>query len=116
MSNNQRQQLNFISEFATDIAHVPGSKNVVADALTRQYDDKRASAVVHSVVHSLTDINLSELAAEQQPPGKESGSSHVLEYENFPGVDRPVVCDTSQGRPRVLVPVGQTEINLQCDS
>ena len=40
VSNRQRQQLAVISEFATDIAHVPGLENVVADALTRQYDEK----------------------------------------------------------------------------
>ena len=34
VSNRQRQQLAFISEFATDIVHVPGADNVVADAFT----------------------------------------------------------------------------------
>ena len=36
VSNRQRQQLAFISEFGTDIAHVPGLENAVADVLTRQ--------------------------------------------------------------------------------
>ena len=34
VSNRQRHQLAYISEFATDVAHVPGFENVVADALT----------------------------------------------------------------------------------
>ena len=34
VSNRQRQQLAFISEFVTDISHVPGAENVVADSLT----------------------------------------------------------------------------------
>ena len=38
--SRQRQQLAFISEFATDIAHIPGLDNVVADAFSQQYDDK----------------------------------------------------------------------------
>ena len=104
VSNRQRQQLAFISEFATDITHVPGLLNVVADALTRQYDDERASAVVHSIVHSLLDVDLAELAAEQQPLVNEPPSSLVLKEIRFPGVDHPVVCDTSRGTPLVLVP------------
>ena len=49
VSNRQRQQLSFISEFATDIAHVPGLENAVADALSFQYDDVRAAAQVHAI-------------------------------------------------------------------
>ena len=54
VSNRQRHQLAFISEFATEIAHVPGLKNVVADALTRQYDDEKESAIVHSMAQVLS--------------------------------------------------------------
>ena len=104
VSNRQRQQLAFISEFATDISHVPGVENVVADALTRQYDDEGPAALVHSVVHTLLDVDLSALATHQLPLEEEPSSLLQLKYVNFPGVDRPLVCDTSLGRPRVLVP------------
>ena len=68
VSNRQRHQLAFISEFGTDIAHVPGLENVVADALTRQYDDGEASAVVHSVaVRSIANEGrLASLTKPQQ--------------------------------------------------
>ena len=46
VSNRQRQQLAFISEFVTDIAHVLGLENIVANALFRQYDDEAQPAVV----------------------------------------------------------------------
>ena len=105
VSNRQRQQLAVISEFVTDIAHVPGLQNVVADALTRQFDDQEVTARVHTVAHALTDINLGDLAADQPPLSGEARTSLVLEQVQFPGVDRPLVCDTSLGRPRVLVPV-----------
>ena len=36
VSDRQRQQLAFISEFVTTIEHIPGVENVVADALSRQ--------------------------------------------------------------------------------
>ena len=105
VSNRQRQQIAFISEFATDISHVPGLENVVADALTRQYDDEEHSAaIVHSVAHTLVDVNLSDLASEQSPLSEEPASSLSLEQVKFPGLERPVVCDTSTGSLRVLVP------------
>ena len=105
VSNRQRQQLAVISEFTTDIAHVPGMENVVADALTRQYDDGEAAAIVHSVSHMLTGVDLGKLVQDQLPLDSEPHSSLVLELVKFPGVDRPLVCDTSLGRPRVLVPL-----------
>ena len=102
VSNRQRHQLAFISEFATDVAHVPGLENVVADALTRQYDDE--AAIVNAVTHTLSDVSLADLAGDQRPIHEEPASSLRLELVRFPGVDASVVCDTSLGRPRVLVP------------
>ena len=104
MSNRQRHQLAFISEFTTDIAHVPGLSNVVPDALTRQFDDEKDSATVHAIAHALSDIDLSALAQAQRPIADQTASSLQLEAVRFPGVNRPVTCDTSLGRPRVLAP------------
>ena len=100
VSNRQRHHLAFISEFATNVAHVPGLENVVADALTRQYDDEKEAATVHAVSHTLSDISL----GLQRPIDEEPVSSLRLESVRFPGVDSTVVCDTSLGRPRMLVP------------
>ena len=104
VSNRQRHQLAFISEFVTDVAHVPGFENVVADVLTRQYDDEKASALVHAVTHTLSDVSLADLASLQRPINEEPTSSLRLEAVRFPRIDSSVVCDTSLGRPRVLVP------------
>ena len=99
VSNRQRHQLAFISEFATDIAHVPSLDNVVADALTRQFDDEPESAISHAITHSLSDVSLAKLAGLQRPINEEPSSSLRLESIRFSGVDSPVVCDTSLGRP-----------------
>ena len=104
VSNRQRQQLAYISEFATEISQVPGVENVVADALSRQYDEGEASALVNSVAHTLSYVDLAGLAQDQLPLAEEHPSSLRLEHFNFLGVDIPAVCDTSLGRPRVLVP------------
>ena len=106
VSNRQRQQLAFISEFVTDVAHVPGLDNVVADPLMRQYDDE-AAAVVHAIVHSLSDVDIAGLAADQPPITDEPPTSLVLERVQFPDIPQPVVCDMSLGRPRILVPAGR---------
>ena len=86
VSNRQRHQLAFISEFATDIAHIPGLENVVADALTRQFDDEKDSAFVHSVIHALVDVDLDDLAKEQPSISDEGPSALKLELISFPGV------------------------------
>ena len=104
VSNRQRHQLAFISEFATDIAHVPGLENVVADALTRQFDDEKESAIVHAIAHSLVDVDIEELAKKQPAIADEQVSSLKLQLVRFPGVEKKLVCDISLGRPRVLVP------------
>ena len=76
----------------------------MADALTRQYDDGEAAAIVHAISHMLTDVNLADLAADQPPINEEAPSSLQLQGVRFPGVECPVICDVSRGRPRVLVP------------
>ena len=55
--------------------------------------------------HVLTDIDLDSLAKDQPPLDSEQKTSLVLEPVTFPGVGRSLVCDTSIGVPRVLVPL-----------
>ena len=111
MSNWQRHQLAFISEFCTDVAHVPGVDNVAADALSRQCDDDAEGhvAIVHAVSHVsvtwLADVDLEEIAA-YQPQSPEVGTQNSLELRplQIPGCARKVWCDTSQSRVRFLMP------------
>ena len=113
VSSRQQHQLAVISEYCTDVAHVPGLDNVVADALSRQHEreedeNKKAqkcTAAVHAVAHLMADIDLEKLALEQQnPPSAEEHPSLVLQHLNVPGCSQKLWCDTSQGRLRFLVP------------
>ena len=62
VSNRQQHQLAFISEFATDVAHVPSLEHVMADALSWQYDDEEEPAIINAIVHTLADVDLAALA------------------------------------------------------
>ena len=115
VSNRQRHQLAFVSELATDIAHIPGLKKVVADALTCQYDDEHELAIVHSIAHKLSDVDLSKLALEQLPIDEEPASSPNLEYIHLPGTNRQIVCNTSLGKPPSTSPRSSSASYLQRD-
>ena len=110
VSNRQRHQLPFVSEFCTDVAHVPGIDNVITDALSRQHDDEgdngAKQAIVHTVAHLLSDVNIDELAADQpEMPDIGPQNSLVLQRLQIPGCSGKVWCDTSQSRLWVLVPL-----------
>ena len=42
-----------------------GVENVVADALSCQYDDMSGTAIINTVAHRLADIDLEQLGADQ---------------------------------------------------
>uniref|UniRef100_A0A3Q2WY89 Gypsy retrotransposon integrase-like protein 1 n=1 Tax=Haplochromis burtoni TaxID=8153 RepID=A0A3Q2WY89_HAPBU len=97
-SARHQRQLAAISEFTTDIRHVAGKSNHVADCLSR--------ALVSPV---FLGIDYSAMAADQ------SGDPDILALKSIQtGLileDRPVqdggpllVCDVSTGRPRPVVP------------
>ena len=106
ISNRQRNQLGFISEFCTDIAHVPGLENVVADALSCQFGD---AAIVNTIAHRLADIDLDQLAIDQEQDkdcrAVVKGSSLQMKRLAFPGIRTQLWCDVSLQRPRIFVPL-----------
>jgi transposase InsO family protein len=91
----QLRQLTFISQFTTDIKHVSGTDNVVADALSR--------------VESISSpLDLKELAESQDHDEElksylQESSSLKLEEVVIPGFTIKIFCDVSTGRPRPFV-------------
>lgn len=87
----QLNQLSFISQFTTDIVHIKGKDNIVADAMSRV-----------EAIH--LDENFTALAAEQATDEEltkmQSSSSLKLEKVLIPGSDVEVYCDLSTGKPR----------------
>ena len=94
----QKRYLSFISQFSTDICHIPGEDNVVADTLSRPNCD--AVNVDRDLLRDLVEAQVKdeELASYESSDGK----SWKLEPIRFP--DFTVVVETSTGRHRPFVP------------
>ena len=95
-SARQQRHLAFVSEFTTDIQHITGKDNEVADALSRR-------------IHATSlGIDFSKLAEEQHTDPDirllQEGDTglNIQEIEFSPGVN--LLCDTSQAMVRPLVP------------
>lgn len=98
-SPRQLRHLEFISQFSTDVRHVAGEANVVADAFSRVAE-----------INLPTSINYDEMANEQSAdeelqallaannPGLE------LKQMTLPSSKTPLYCDISQNSVRPYVP------------
>jgi transposase InsO family protein len=108
-SARQQRQLSAIAEYTTDIRHVPGAENVVADALSRppEATSGLAAAAVASVEPAGGgEIDYVELAADQEQCEQikllaASPALRILRVK-VGGVN--LLCDMSTASPRPLVP------------
>lgn len=100
-SPRQIRQLEFIGQFSTDIRHVQGEKNIVADCLSRPEVDAITSPITidfdRLAEAQTTDEGLQE--ALQDPT-----SSLNLQHIVIPDSERPLYCSIQDGRVRVYVP------------
>lgn len=97
-SPRQARHLAFLSEFTTDIRHIEGPANHVADALSRN---------VLVLEHSPIDLEALAFAQGQDKDLQQLCTSHTalrLEQVPLPHSRNTLLCDISQGRPRPLVP------------
>ena len=96
-SNRQQRHLSYISEFTTDIRHVQGKDNSVADTLSRA-----TIADVH------LGIDYGGMATAQQQDSEVQAyrtATSSLQVEDIPfGEEITLLCDTSTGRDRPIVP------------
>ena len=88
------------TQFTTNIAHVNGSENPVADAL---------SLVTTNAISLPVTIDLAEIAHAQKNDTEltqltESNSSLTLKEVPVPTADVTMVCDISTGTPRPYIP------------
>lgn len=87
--------VNFISQFTTDIRHVPGAENLVADTMSRMEaistpdDTERIATAQHE------DKSIEELL---------KNASLQLKWIDLPNVSKPLLCDVSSPKARPYVP------------
>ena len=99
-SARQQRHLSYISEFTTDLQHVAGKDNQVADCLSR---------AVAGAVH--LGLDYSRMAADQTTDSdvhtlKTSTTGLKIEDVVFGEADTTLMCDVSTGSPRPIVPTG----------
>lgn len=101
-SPRQARQLDFIGQFTTDIRHISGSDNSVADHLSRI-----------NVVNCDGDIDFEKIAEAQQDDPEikvivdksMNNSSISLKLLSIPNSTVKIYCDTSANRIRPFIPV-----------
>jgi cleavage and polyadenylation specificity factor subunit 1 len=97
-TNRQQRQMAYIAEYTSDIRHVPGRDNVVADALSRP-----AAAIAQPAT---VTVDFRQLAEQQATCGDtaELARSGTLQVQSLDIGGHQVLCDTAGGRLRPLVP------------
>lgn len=108
-SPRQFRHLDFISQFTSDIQHISGVHNVVADTFSRIDEISIPESIDYYKIAEIqeTDIELKNLL--------EGGSS--LKFEKLPiafGSKKTIYCDTSlvQSRPFIPISMRQTVFNI----
>ena len=102
-SPRELRHLSFVAEFTTDIQHVKGDRNTVADALSRATIDAIDSG--RPTVVDFTALATAQQADPELQRLMDSPGALKFQSQAFPGSAIPVVCDTSTGSPRPYVPV-----------
>ncbi|GFU08796.1 retrovirus-related Pol polyprotein from transposon 17.6 [Trichonephila clavipes] len=97
-SPRQIRQLDFISQFTTNIVHIPGFDNIAADVLSRVSAITFPSQIDYDCIAETqqTDQELHTLIA--------SGTSLELKKVTFPNSSTEIMCDLSTGTARPYIP------------
>ncbi|GFW26812.1 transposon Tf2-9 polyprotein [Trichonephila clavipes] len=97
-SPRQIRQLDFISQFTTNIVHIPGSDNIAADVLFRVSAITFPSQIDYDCIAETqqTDQELHTLIA--------SGTSLELKKVTFPNSSTEIMCDLSTSTARPYIP------------
>ncbi|GFV81841.1 retrovirus-related Pol polyprotein from transposon 17.6 [Trichonephila clavipes] len=92
------RQLDFISQFTTNIVHIPKSDNIAADVLSRVSAITFPSQIDYDCIAETqqTDQELHTLIA--------SGTSLELNKVTFPNSSTEIMCDLSTGTARPYIP------------
>ncbi|GFW31425.1 retrovirus-related Pol polyprotein from transposon 17.6 [Trichonephila clavipes] len=99
-SPRQWRHLDFISQFSTDVRHINGTHNAVADALSRIEVNQISNSFLDFEALSKAQLEDNELQSFQN----DEKSSLVFKRVPSPISATELICDTSTGSPRPFVP------------
>ncbi|GFT44507.1 transposon Tf2-6 polyprotein [Trichonephila clavipes] len=99
-SPRQWRHLDFISQFSTDVRHINGTHNAVADALSRIEVNQISNSFLDFEALSKAQLEDNELQSLQN----DEKSSLVFKRVPSPVSATELICDTSTGSPRPFVP------------
>jgi hypothetical protein len=96
-SAHQKRHLSYVAEYTSDIRHVPGKNNTMADALSRPAD---------AVAPATGGVDYRRLAAAQKvcQETAELSTCQSLHVQSVAVNNVELFCDTSNGLIRPLVP------------
>jgi cleavage and polyadenylation specificity factor subunit 1 len=105
-SDRNQRYMSILSEYVTDFQYIRGSNNIVADALSRLEEPTPVATITQDAAP--TDL---AAIAQRQTADNLSESDHC---RFFPlGDDHHVLCETSTGYPRPVVPISMRESLLK---
>lgn len=106
-SPRQFRHLDFISQFSTDVQHISGKDNVVADALSRINEVQILPVDLEVLAKAQsTDLELAEYLTNE--------NSLRLKKVKLPGSQIDLYCDVSTASPRPFVPKDLREQVFRC--
>ena len=110
-SPRQTRHLSYIAEFTSDVRHISGASNIMADALSRIETVQPTQGDNHNTQanNSFPETQSQKLATDQRdcPDIKHYLASHPntgLKLETIKMEETDIICDTSTGRPRPMLP------------
>jgi hypothetical protein len=112
----QSRQLSYVAIFTTDIRHILGSENIVADTLYRSPlatlpAVATGGPAVAAVAASPVNLDYTRIAANQRTCQEtlKAANSTLLQPRYVEMQGEKVVCDVSTGQPRPIIPVSSSE-------
>ena len=103
----QARHLSYIAEFSSDVRHVAGVDNVVADTLSRP----PVPGAVAAVPAADSSLDLAAIAEAQRTcPAVAAADSSSLKLQLIRFGDVRVLCDTSLEQPRPFIPLSHRRL------
>lgn len=106
---HEERYLQFISEFTSDIRHISGQFNVVADALSRTEAISTPTPIDYEAIAAAQDSD-----SELQSLLSSKSTSLKFEMRKTPFAARALYCDTSGSKVRPYIPPQYRQFIMNC--